>query len=605
MKTSTTLVLVLAAVVLGVAAVFAVPPEVEPEVFNDQGELFFPELVDPFAAREIEVFEPDPETATVKVFAVKNEKGLWRIPSHHGYPADATERMANAATSLIGLKKEKLVSASIEDRSLCGVEDPLDDGASSDGRGKRIRLKDGAGRTLADVIVGRQPEGKHDWAFLREPGSKQIYAACLKPPEKSGRPQAEGDNTEMLSRISTRFSDWIDTDLLRLEREKIAKIALFNYSIDEEKGSISEEEEITLTRAEDDKWRMENLNEEESLIKEPSVRDIVSTLDNLLIAGVRPTPDPLFRPDMRQKGFFVDQNDSILGNEGHMQVLCDDGVVYCLYFGEVLYGSGATVTAGSEKKEGESGEEEERGSTENRYLFVRVAVDPELEKMPQDLVEAEEEGENTENAGEDTEDAGEDTEDAEKIAAAEEKEAERERKRKEWQSRLDAARERVDELRVRFAKWYYVIGGSSFDKLRKSREDLIEPVLPDTSEIGEQPPHPRPPIRKPSGLAFIDLDHGTGKAAVDGDQVKVLYTGWLKDGTGFDKADDRTAPFSFTLGKGAVIAGWDEGIVGMRIGSKRKLIIPPELGYGAEGKGEIPPDATLIFDVELIEAGGD
>ncbi len=338
-----------------------------------------------------------------------------------------------------------------------------------------------------------------------------------------------------------------------------------------------------------------DLNEEESQIKDAPIRDIVSTLDNLLIAGVRPTPDPLTRRNLEDMGFFVDSNGGILGNEGHMQVFRDDGVIYYLYFGEILYGSGATVTAGSEKKKGEDGKEEEQGSTENRYLFVRVAVDPELEKMPDDLVEAEEKAPDTENAGEDTAAAGveEDTAKAD---------AEKERKRKEWQGRLETARESVDELNVRFAKWYYVISGSSFDKLRKSREDLIEPVIPDTSEVGEQPPHPRPPIRKPSGLAFIDLDHGTGKAAVDGDRVKVLYTGWLTDGTEFDKADDKTAPFSFILGKGAVIAGWDEGIVGMRIGSKRKLIIPPELGYGATGSGKIPPDATLIFDVELIEA---
>ena len=84
--------------------------------------------------------------------------------------------------------------------------------------------------------------------------------------------------------------------------------------------------------------------------------------------------------------------------------------------------------------------------------------------------------------------------------------------------------------------------------------------------------------------------------------MKVLYTGWLKDGTEFDKNDDRENPFAFTLGEGQVIKGWDEGVQGMTPGGKRKLIIPAELGYGEAGSGEkIPPNSPLIFDVELIE----
>ena len=148
-----------------------------------------------------------------------------------------------------------------------------------------------------------------------------------------------------------------------------------------------------------------------------------------------------------------------------------------------------------------------------------------------------------------------------------------------------------------------MISGESFTKLHKGRPDLVEPKLPDTSNIGEQPPEGRTPLKRPSGLSWGELEYGRGgDAAADGDAVKVLYTGWLKDGTEFDKCDERDDPFVFTLGEGGVIKGWDEGIKGMRPGGKRKLIIPPELGYGASGAGsDIPPDATLIFDVELLE----
>ena len=105
-----------------------------------------------------------------------------------------------------------------------------------------------------------------------------------------------------------------------------------------------------------------------------------------------------------------------------------------------------------------------------------------------------------------------------------------------------------------------------------------------------------------SGLQYLDLVKGSGREAHVGETVSVHYTGWLKDGTKFDSTVDRGQPFSFRLGAGRVIKGWDEGVVGMNIGSKRKLIIPPHLGYGARGAGQkIPPNATLIFDVELLD----
>ena len=110
----------------------------------------------------------------------------------------------------------------------------------------------------------------------------------------------------------------------------------------------------------------------------------------------------------------------------------------------------------------------------------------------------------------------------------------------------------------------------------------------------------------PSGLIYKDNEVGTGDEAVSGKNVSVHYTGWLQEPNGdkgkkFDSSVDRGQPFSFRLGAGQVIRGWDEGVAGMKIGGKRTLIIPSELGYGARGAGGvIPPNATLIFDVELL-----
>ena len=105
-----------------------------------------------------------------------------------------------------------------------------------------------------------------------------------------------------------------------------------------------------------------------------------------------------------------------------------------------------------------------------------------------------------------------------------------------------------------------------------------------------------------SGLQYIDLVMGTGRQAELGDTAMVHYTGWLANGTKFDSSVDRKEPFSFRVGAGQVIKGWDEGVGTMKVGGKRKLTIPPQLGYGARGAGNaIPPNATLTFDVELLE----
>ena len=104
-----------------------------------------------------------------------------------------------------------------------------------------------------------------------------------------------------------------------------------------------------------------------------------------------------------------------------------------------------------------------------------------------------------------------------------------------------------------------------------------------------------------SGVQYWDIKQGTGAEATAGKTVTVHYTGWLTSGKKFDSSRDRNEPFDFTLGAGQVIKGWDEGVAGMKVGGKRQLKIPPAAGYGAQGAGNvIPPNATLIFDVELL-----
>jgi len=109
-------------------------------------------------------------------------------------------------------------------------------------------------------------------------------------------------------------------------------------------------------------------------------------------------------------------------------------------------------------------------------------------------------------------------------------------------------------------------------------------------------------VKTESGLQYWEIKVGTGDEAKAGDHVKVHYTGWFTDGKKFDSSVDAHQPYDFTLGKGDVIKGWDEGVTGMKVGGKRQLRVPPALAYGDAGyKDIIPPDATLIFDVQLLK----
>ena len=112
-------------------------------------------------------------------------------------------------------------------------------------------------------------------------------------------------------------------------------------------------------------------------------------------------------------------------------------------------------------------------------------------------------------------------------------------------------------------------------------------------------------IQTASGLEYVEITEGTGASPKTGDTVSVHYTGWLKSGQKFDSSVDRGDPLEFPIGKGRVIKGWDEGVGTMKVGGKRKLIIPAHLGYGDRGAGGvIPPGATLVFEVELLAIQG-
>jgi len=124
-------------------------------------------------------------------------------------------------------------------------------------------------------------------------------------------------------------------------------------------------------------------------------------------------------------------------------------------------------------------------------------------------------------------------------------------------------------------------------------------AAPQTPAVTQTPTPDQPEVTE---LKVEDIKVGEGKEAKSGDTVTVNYTGWLTDGTKFDSSLDSGQPFQFTVGAGQVIPGWDQGVAGMKVGGKRKLTIPPDLGYGAQGAGGvIPPNAVLVFEIELLD----
>ena len=516
-RSQKTAVFVIAAVVLGLAAYVVAPRKRVPELFDDQGTLFYSPF-DPLGCTAVEVTRFDEEENAAKVFKVHFKENLWTIPSHEDYPADAKEQLGKTAAVVNGLKKGAIRSDQKKDFPKFGVVDPLDGSPSAEGRGKRLILRDATGKILSDLIIGKSVENRWDQYYVRKPESKRIYACEIDA-----------------SNISTRFADWVETDLLKVPKDKIKQIVLDNYRVDEATFVKVPGDVLTLNQDEPNEWTLTTpkggLKENEELDK-GKTDDITDALKAITLVGVRRKPkglleilervekgEPVQRDEARalqallaHVGYYLGQDPrrrkmGLVSNEGEVRIACDDGAMYALLFGEVLYGEpdeiSAAPTEKAEKKQTKDKADEKTETdkgAEHRYLFVRVEFDqsllgdkpekPEEPKKPEGLpakkdepkVDAEKpdkpEGEKAD--GETTkedEDKKPPPDPLEEYTKAKKEYEDKlkwyESDLKDYEKRVEEGKERVEELRKRFAEWYYVISAEAFKKLHLSREDLV------------------------------------------------------------------------------------------------------------------------------------
>ncbi|MDA1211639.1 MAG: DUF4340 domain-containing protein [Planctomycetota bacterium] len=369
------------------------PPQLEG--YDRVGEPFFPEFTDPTAAKGLRVAVYNAESAEIKLFDVVNKNGVWTIPSRHDYPADGADRLAETASSVIGITRGALESRREADFERLGVIDPLNESSTAlKGRGQRLTISGDSEPPLADLIIGNPVPDKSNEYYVRRADEKEVY------------------RTKLAINLSTKFADWIEADLLKLERDTLKDIVVRKYSVDEQKMALTGMEISELARDKPgDPWTLNELDETTEEVNTEAVNTLVSLLDDLKIVGVRPKPaglsknlkvsedlklDPISAMDLRSKGFLVardqDGRQIFVADEGEMLASTNQGVVYHLYFGEVSTGTDVEIELGKtpeenaaeaekETTEGDDTPDEkddEKKQGQNRYMFVTVNFDETL-----------------------------------------------------------------------------------------------------------------------------------------------------------------------------------------------------------------------------------
>jgi hypothetical protein len=383
--------------------------------FANVGKPFFADFKDPNLATAVRVVAYNEDTASSRVFTVQKKDGTWRIPSHHNYPADGEERLAKTARTLIGVTRGAVASRVAADHERFGVVDPLGEATDTlKGRGQRLTLMKDSEIAVADLIIGKKlPEGNNRY-YVRHPEEKETYI------------------TELDVDISTKFGDWVEADLLKLDRDDLTKLEARSTKVE---GDVySEVVDATLSRAKSsDDWTLGGLNEETEEVNTDDVTAMVNVIDNLKLSGVRRKPEyegrtilqgdlgialppaaaqnpqmvnaviGLVQRSLVSKGFEIYQNREandihLYAKAGELVASLNDGVQFHMSFGNQFEGSndeieiGGTIAEadktdaeqkpanppGSEEASKDEKADDDEKTTKSRYLIVRASFSEDL-----------------------------------------------------------------------------------------------------------------------------------------------------------------------------------------------------------------------------------
>ena len=488
----------------------AVAPEAERVLFS--------ELSDPAKAASMEIISFDDETATLKPFKVVQTGGVWSLPSHDGYPADAKEQLAAACNELVDRPILQVMTVSPGDHETYGViePDPQKIKVGDSGVGKLVEIRDGSGNKLARLIIGKED---------RSPASGGMPGRKLRFVRKAGQDpvyRVEIDATK----FTTNFDDWIEKDLLKLSPWDVRRLVIDDstctFGFDEASGrpAVSQDRKSRIALGYDDKdakWSLlkleafgaDNKPQEEQLagdeeLASSKLNALRDALGDLKIIDVARKPAGLsgdlkaeekFTNDreavtsLAQKGFYPFASGEILSSNGETIVGMKDGVEYLLRFGN------GTSVAGDAKAE-KKGDGKASDDTSGRYLFVMARFaeslleKPKLDPLPEvpAVPAADEKQEEAKKDDTEKKDQGAGADASGKLAAADEAEAkaqaaveerrrvdrENRRRQEEYDEKVKAAQKRVKELNARFADWYYVVSDEEYGKIHLNRAGVVQ-----------------------------------------------------------------------------------------------------------------------------------
>lgn len=358
------------------------------------------------SARSLEIVEYDADTGTPKEFKVAQEKGIWRIPSHEDYPADASQQLGEAAAALAACKIVNIESDEPASHVTYGVVDPEKVEAGATGVGKRVTMEDKSNNKLAQVIIGKSIKGQGDLHYVRVPGRDTVYVVSLKT-----------------DKFSTKFEDWIEKDLLKLNAWDIETVSFNEYSVIDlgtqigldfrnkirvnydSKDSKWKLEELEVWDRENREYQPESMADDEELNSQ-KLNELKTALDDLKIVDVRRKPEGLAADLRLGEGLQIDREammsltaagyrvlplsegapPEVLSSEGEIHCGTKEGVEYVLRFGRIA-GAGekeAKSDEGDESEESAEGDKPDGKQTgANRFVMVTAHFNEELLTKPE------------------------------------------------------------------------------------------------------------------------------------------------------------------------------------------------------------------------------